>query len=623
MRHTYFFNNPARLGACLVLALLTALLPAASIAQINEQAVSFRTPSIELVFQPPLRTGINSENPSNIEVPRLNLLVNLFENYLQYLGRLQKIATGTSLRLVYAPELAIENGTEDHKAIRLNETGLNTCLSQINQYFKDRDLTDSTYHLESADSLFTIPDQLPRPTSKVAIRTELTNHSYFQKSLEPDTDFCVIDDNRVITARPFQRSNRLFLMTDADNVCRAELLLDQARNWYGDLSASGDGRFLAFTDGMLPMIMPLTASTSKRLFENDNLILLCMYWSPQKPVLAGLLLDNSTQARSFFLYDAESGKMLQAGDTQLAEEADFINPHVCWSPDGKRLLLTSARSVHLIDLEANKTFLHAARVPNEIAEIVWSDDSSSFALVEVIGQARQRYIFDDLDYRKCVLHRYRIKPDFSINEDHAQRVESRNTIKLVSFWTNDRVLYLEGRLISKRLNTPFWDLSSAFTANLTAGPATSVSRSSDGKDAVGAPSTLPMQYLYVFRNLDGKFKNIYDAGFNHSNNLYTDKFNNIWFIGLRRPEEISQQQNVYSHRQSPYPFPESNVSVFSDIPASKMTLLLKFLEEYNLRLLRFNSSISRIFTLANFGGPLNLWSGDLRKIVEGLGNEEN
>ncbi|KAF1081032.1 MAG: hypothetical protein GQF41_2846 [Candidatus Rifleibacterium amylolyticum] len=216
MRHTYFFNNPARLGAYLVLALLTALLPAASIAQINEQAVSFRTPSIELVFQPPLRTGINSENPSNIEVPRLNLLVNLFENYLQYLGRLQKIATGTSLRLVYAPELAIENGTEDHKAIRLNETGLNTCLSQINQYFKDRDLTDSTYHLESADSLFTIPDQLPRPTSKVAIRTELTNHSYFQKSLEPDTDFCVIDDNRVITARPFQRSNRLFF----DDRCR-------------------------------------------------------------------------------------------------------------------------------------------------------------------------------------------------------------------------------------------------------------------------------------------------------------------------------------------------------------------------------------------------------------------
>jgi hypothetical protein len=348
-----------------------------------------------------------------------------------------------------------------------------------------------------------------------------------------------------------------------------------------------------------------------------------MQWAPQKPLLAGLLLDNLTQARSFFLYDAETGTMLPAVQSRLAEEADFINPHVSWSPDGKRLLLTSARSVHLLDTTADKTLLHAIRVPNEIAEIIWSDDSSSFALVEVIGQARQRYVFDDLDYRKCVLHRYRIKPDFSVTEDHAQRVESRNTIKLVSFWTNDRVLYLEGRLMSKRLNTPFWDLSSGFTANLTAGPTTSVSRSADTREAVSSPSALPLQYLYVFRNLDSKFNNIYDAGFNHSNNLYTDKFDNIWFIGLRRPEEISQQQNVYSNRQSPYPFPENNVSVFSDIPAAKMTLLLKFLEEYNLRLLRFNRNISRIFMLANFGGPLNLWSGDLSKIVEGLVNVEN
>ena len=623
MIHRYFSNTQSKLTTCLTMAILAALLPALATAQINEQAVSFRMPSIELVFQPPLRSGINSENPSNIEVPRLNLLVNLFENYIQYLGRLQKIATGTSLRLVYAPDLAVEAGTDDSRLLRLRDTGLNSCLNQINQHFKDRDVTDATYHLENADSLFSIPDQLPRPVSKIAMRTELINHSCFQKSLEPDTDFCVVDDNRVITARPFQRSNRLFLMNDADNVCRADLLLDQSRTWYADLSASGDGRYLAFTDGMRPMIMSLTASTSKRLFDNDNLILLTMQWAPHKPLLAGLLLNNETMERSFFLYDADAAATLKIGESEIADEADFINPHICWSPDSNRLMLTSARSVHLLDLKSSKVVMHAVRVPNEVAEIIWSDDSDSFALVEVIGQARQRYIFDDLDYRKCVLHRYRIKADFSVNEDHAQRVESRNTIKLVSFWTNDRVLYLEGRLISKRLNTPFWDLSSAFTANITAGPTTAVSRDTGAKEAVSAPSALPMKYLYVFRNLDGKFKNIYDAGFNHSNNLFSDKFENIWFIGLRRPDDISQQQNVYNHRQSPYPFPESNVSVFSDIPAAKMTLLLKFLEEYNLRLLRFNKDISRIFMLANFNGPLNLWSGDLRRIVEGLVNVEN
>ena len=607
-------------GISLVLAILLAVLANSASAQEGEQTVSFRTPGIELVFQPPLRSGVNSINPANIEVHRLNLLVNLFENYLQYLNRLQKIAAGTSLRVLYAPDQSVESWTDDAKVIRLRETGLNTFLSQVNQFLKERSGTDANYLLESADSLFTIPDQMLRPISKVAMRTELINHSFFQKSLEPDTDFCVVDDHQVVTARPFKRSNRLFLMTDTNDICKADMLLDQASSWYADLSASGDGKFVAFTDGLKPMVMPITASEGKRLFTDDNLILLTMQWAPEKPLLAGLVLNNSNQERSFFLYDAAAGTMLALGQEELAEAANFVNPYVCWSPDNKRLLLTSARSVHLIDLEAGKVITNIVRVPNEIAESIWSDDSASFALVEIIGQARQRYIFDDLDYRKSVLHRYRIQPDFSVSEDHAQRVESRNTIKLVSFWTSDRVLYLEGRLISKKLNTPFWDLSTAFTANVTAAPATAAER--DSSSVISSPSTLPMQYLYVFRNLDSKFKNIYDAGFNHSNSLYTDKFANIWFIGLRKPEEITRQTNVYSHRAVPYPFPEHNVSVLSEVPAKKMTQLLKFLEEYNLRLIRFNSDISRMFMLANFSGPLNLWSGDLRKIVDGLGSSK-
>ncbi|MBU1108630.1 MAG: hypothetical protein KKB51_18285 [Candidatus Riflebacteria bacterium] len=610
---------PFKIFLVLIILLTVLLVPVS--AQEGEQTVSFRTPGIELVFQPPLRSSINSANPANIEVPRLNLMVNLFENYLQYLNHLQKIATGTSLRLLYAPEQSIENWTDDAKFIRLREIGLNTFLSQVNQFLKERSGTDANYLLESADSLFTIPDQLLRQTSKVAMRTELINHSCFQKSLEPDTDFCVIDDHQVVTARPFRRSNRLFLMTDVNDVCKADLLLKQSNVWYADLAASGDGKYIAFTDGMKPMVMAITASEGQRLFSDDNLILLSMQWAPKKPLLTGMVLNNSNQERSFFLYDAAAGSMLDLGKEKLTEISNFLNPYTCWSPDSRRVMLTSARSVHLIDLEAGKVVTNIVRVPNEIGELIWSDDSNSFALVEVIGQARQRYIFDDLDYRKSVLHRYRIRPDFSVSEDHAQRVESRNTIKLVSFWTNDRVLYLEGRLISKKLNTPFWDLSSAFKANLTAGPATAAER--DSSSVISSPSTLPMQYLYVFRNLDSKLKNIYDAGFNHSNNLFTDKFENIWFIGLRRPEEVSQQSNVYNHRAAPYPFPEHNVSVLSGIPTNKMALLLKFLEEYNLRLIRFNSKTSRMFLLANFSGPLNLWSGSLRKIVDGLGNGNN
>ena len=601
------------------LLLAVLLLPGgALLAQKTDQTVNFNTPSVELIFQPPMRSGFNSAHPLNIEVPRLNLIVNLIENYLQYLLKLQKIAAGTKITMIYAPEVAVEDWNEDSKKIRLREPGINQVLQQVNQMLREQEGTDRSFLLDNADNLFTIPDHFPRKTSKIAIKTELINHSSFQQSLEPDTDFCPVDEHRVATARPFKRSNRLFLMTDSDNICSSTLLLDQSQKWYANLAASADGAYLAFTDGLRPMVMPVKGGNPVRLFpDSDEKILLDMRWSPNKPLLAGMTLDNTTQQRQLFIFDAAAGKMLSQPETDSLP-VNYLNAFVCWSPDGRRLLLTSARNVHLIDLDQKKAAADILRLPNEIGETLWSEDGKSFALVEIIGQARSRYLFDDLDYRKTVLHRYRINDDFSVSEDHAQRTESRNTIKLVSFWTNDRVLYLEGRLMSKRLNTPYWDLSKTFNAYLTPLPAAAASRDKEITTAQTTPQLLPLQYLYVFRNLDGKYINVYDAGFDHSNQIYVDSFTNVWFIGLRRPEEIQQRTSIYSLRLFPYPFIENNVAVFSDIGAIKMESLLKFLQDYNLRAIGFNSDISRIFMLANFSGPMNLWSGDLIKLIDGL-----
>jgi len=364
--------------------------------------------------------------------------------------------------------------------------------------------------------------------------------------------------------------------------------------------------------------MPIKGGSPVRLFpDNDEQILLDMRWSPKAPLLAGMTLDNRTQQRQLFIFDAAAGKMLSQPDLSSLP-SDYLNAFTCWSPDGRRLLLTSARNIHLVDLDQNRAVADVLRLPNEIGETLWSEDGKSFALVEIIGQARSRYLFDDLDYRKTVLHRYRINDDFSLSEDHAQRTESRNTIKLVSFWTNDRVLYLEGRLMSKRLNTPYWDLSKTFNAYLTPLPAAATSRDKEITTAQTTPQLLPLQYLYVFRNLDGKYINVYDAGFDHSNQIYVDSFTNVWFIGLRRPEEVQQRTSVFSLRLFPYPFIENNVAVFSDIGAAKMESLLKFLQDYNLRAIGFNADISRLFMLANFSGPMNLWSGELSKLIDGL-----
>jgi hypothetical protein len=135
-------------------------------------------------------------------------------------------------------------------------------------------------------------------------------------------------------------------------------------------------------------------------------------------------------------------------------------------------------------------------------------------------------------------------------------------------------------------------------------------------------TALPMQYLYVFRNLDGKYKNIYDAGFNHSNHIYVDSFSNLWFIGLRKPEEVRLHSCVYNHRTAPYPFQEANYSILGEIPAMRMEAFLKFMQDYNLRAFQFDNDFNRFFMLANFSGPMNLWSGDLSRIVDGLNQRE-
>lgn len=587
------------------------------LAQDSDQTITFSTPAVELLYKPPFRSGLNSQYPAQSEVPKLNLVINLMENYLQYLSKLQKIAPDTTIKLFYAPDLAIDDYNDDRKIIRLRDLGLNQILQDINQHLREKATTEENYLLDNANSLFTIPDQLGRKTSKIAIRTELINHSSFQQSLEPDTDFCVIDEHRLITARPSKKNNRLHLMTDLNNVCSATLLLSHSKVWYANLKSCPNDDYISLTDGLLPLVLNLNASEPVRIFKDDDLVLLDSQWSPKEPILAGFVLNSQTLGRQFFLYDAKTKTNIPLTNSESLE-SNYYNAHPQWSPDGKKIILTSAKAVHIVDFTTKKFYPDVIRLPNEISELIWSENCKSFALVEIIGQARDRYAFDDLDYRKSVLHRYNISEDFTVIEDHAQRSESRHTIKLVSFWTLDRILYLQGRLISKRLNTPFWDLSKTFSAYLTRPPTTSAGRDAKEMEKRQTQVALPMQYLYVFRNLDGKYKNIYDCGFNHSNYAFAERFNNLWFIGLRKPEEVPSQENIFNHRLPPYPFIENNTTILTDTPPAKMEAVLKFMQDYSLRVANFNHDFSRIFMLANFSGPLNLWSGDFQKLIDGL-----
>ncbi|MEW6711204.1 MAG: hypothetical protein AB1403_15360 [Candidatus Riflebacteria bacterium] len=585
--------------------------------QITDSTIRFSTPSLNLVFQPPLRSGFNSEHPLEIELPQLNLAVNLFENYMQYLLKLQKIATGTTLQIIYAPGQSSESWDENPNLIKLSDTGMNQILQKVNRFLADKNTTDAAYLLDNAESLLKIPDNFSRRTCQIADKIELANLSSFIDSLEPDCDMAIADAGLVFVTRPHKNGNRILRFSEQNNVCSGSIVLEPGKAWYSGLRPDKRGQYLAFTEGNEPMLIKMGKSEPVKFFPQRKTLLMAMEWSPQQPVLAGMVLDLDTQERLFFVYDAENQKMVDlAGIENL--KANHLYAHPFWSPDGNRLIMTTGRQINLIDLTESRVYHGITSLPNEISELIWSADGNSFAVVEIIGQARSKTVFDDYDLRKSVLHRFKINKDFSVTEDHAQSIDSRNSIKLLSFWTNDRVLYLEGHLISKKLNTPFWDLSKSFTAYLTPPPTQSISREDSAKVKKSEPTALPMKYLYVFRNLDGKFNNVYDAGFAHTNHVYTEDFYNLWFIGLRRPDELEANHGSFNLRASPYPFPEKNQFIFVDYPSAKMEKFCRFLEDYSLRFLRITDDCSNLYFLANFCGPLNVWEGSLNAIITGL-----
>lgn len=579
-------------------------------------SVKFSTPRVELIYHPPLRTSVNSPRSTRYDVPRLNLLVNLLENYVQFLVKLQRVATGARLRLFFAPEQPIDVFDDDLNTIRLRMPGLNETLTLVNDWLAKKPNTEASVLLHTAASLFQIPDNYSRTHSEIASRIELINLSSFQLSLEPDTEFAVVDHNSVVTTRPYQNTNRLFLMTDKDDVCTSTVLLQNSNRWFSDLTPSKTGDYLAFTQGNEPVVMSFQTLDPIPLFPGKEVVMLSMEWSPTENKLSGLVLDSDDLSRHFFVYDADAKKLIEKLANAPGFNADHVYAFPHWSPDGKRILLSTGSGLHLVDLSGEKIHSNILRLANNIAEIIWSPDSSSFALVEVSGQARDKYVFDDLDFRQSVLRRYRINENYSLLEDQAQKIESRHSIKPVAFWTLDRVLYLEGRLKSQRSLSPVWDLSKHFTACLTPPPSKSLPRTDSEIMPETRPTVLPLKYLYVFSALDGQYKNIYDAGFGSGNHLYTENQQNFWFVGLRTPENIEPQLGSFNMRFQPYPFARKNITIFSDMSETKLARFIRFLDEYNLREISFSGKDSRVFMLANFAGPLNLWSGNVKTIAD-------
>lgn len=606
---SYIKNFKHYQSATVVLFLMLFISSSLVLSQTRERAIRFSTPKIQLHYHPPLRAALDSHTHPSRDVPRLNLLVNLFENYIQYMINLNKIPPGVSLRMIYAPEIDGELWLEDSKMIRLETTGLENMLIQVNEYLKTFPETLKSELLNTRHSLDFIHDSYTRKYSEIASRLMLINYSSFNPALEPDVMFTVATPKTVVTARPQGQTNKLVKMTYQDGTCQSKTLLSSSSGWYSNLESSPGGKFLAFSINRRPWLLNIENPEVKHeLFPGADKVHVAFNWSYNGQYLAGMVIDQSSQNRIFYVFDTHSKKIIDKITENTKSISNYIYPFFSWSPDSKKIILSYGRGIHIVDVVNSNIYPDVVKVRHEISEIIWSCSSNSLALVEFRGQSRDRRVFDDLDFRNSILRRYHLTKEFSAIEDHAQTIKSRNTIIPVCFWSLDRVLYVEGRLKSEGSLSPIVDLSSSFKAFASPTPT-----HTDESSAQKEPMELPMSYLYVYTNQNLTHENIFDAGHTGANYLYSDNTNSYWFLGLKKPDNIASMRQTFNMRTLPYPFLRNNITIISNIPNTKIKSFLDFLNNYNLRKIKFCNRVKYFYTLANFSGPLNLWAGEVEE----------
>lgn len=586
----------------------TAPGPACAASGPSEGNVTFTGHRVKIQFQPPLRQGDGSA--LSRDVARIDFLMNLLDHYLASLVRMEHIASNTQLTLEYSSAnnpAAIPGPNR----ISLNDLGANSVLIEVNSALKRITSTRASRLMDEVTSVLQVKDHLPRRTDTVETNHGFTCLSDGLPTIYPDLDFELTGESGVVTLRPDEAANHIVRLSSPSS---GSVILEHSRRPYSFLRASPDGRWLSFTEhGSLKLLrLDTPGAVPSIIFPDIHTQLLDMEWSPVGSLVAGIVLNRDTLERTIFVYDADAGRLDELVASQRLIEGNYQFAYPCWSPDGKRLFFVTDHDINLIDLGARRITPKLVTVSSQLSELIWSHDARSFALVEVDGQTRDKQDFDDRDFRCSTLRRYNLNDLGKAIELTDQQHVSSDTIKLVSFWSRDRVLFLEGHLRSPRVSSPLWDLSTALAARLTPEPG---SGSGSSTSEMGALD-LPMEYCYAFKTMDSKFRPLYDAGMSQGNYLAMDRFKTRWFLGLSLPAAMPARARTFCLRHMPFPFPERNETIIMPHSKPDIKSLLDLLESYNLRRFEISQDLKTLFFLSNTRGPMSLWNGPVSGIGE-------
>ena len=107
-----------------------------SFAQEDKSSIVLYTSNVEFTYHQPFRNTRRSNHPSYIEVPRLNQYINLIQNYILFLKKLNRLTGNPNIRISYAPDTVVDENVQQTKIIKVNDLGLTTIIQKVNAFQK-------------------------------------------------------------------------------------------------------------------------------------------------------------------------------------------------------------------------------------------------------------------------------------------------------------------------------------------------------------------------------------------------------------------------------------------------------------------------------------------------------
>jgi hypothetical protein len=167
-------------------------------AQEDKSAIVLYTSNVEFSYHQPFRNSYKSKHPSYIEVPRLNHYINILQNYIQYLKKLNKLNGNPNIRISYAPDAVFDNEEQQTRIIKINDLGIASLLQKVNKYLTEYGFVKLEHVIDTPEGLYSLPEQDITKPSNFSKSAYFKNISLAFPSNEPDTSYIMIKD-RILT----------------------------------------------------------------------------------------------------------------------------------------------------------------------------------------------------------------------------------------------------------------------------------------------------------------------------------------------------------------------------------------------------------------------------------------